>query len=62
MLLVPAPKGEPYDLTGIMLGYALSLFAKVNGGYLAAKKLVKYNLRCGKPVLPKGGFTKRLYV
>ena len=50
MLLGPAPKDEPYDLTGIKLGYAVLLFEKLDGGYTAAKRVVEHNQRCGKPV------------
>ncbi len=50
MRIGPDKKEEPYDLTGINLGYAVSLFEKLDGGYTAAKRVVEHNQRCGKPV------------
>ena len=50
MRIGPAKEEEPYDLTGIKLGYAALLFEKLDGGYTAAKRVVEHNQRCGKPV------------
>ncbi len=50
MRIGPDKKEESYDLTGINLGYAVSLFEKLDGGYIAAKRVVEHNQRCGKPV------------
>jgi hypothetical protein len=46
----PDQKEEPYDLTGIKLSSALLLFEKLDGGYIAAKRVVDHNQRCGRPV------------
>ena len=45
MLSLEARKiGDAYDLSGIALGSAMSLFKTVEGGYLAAQKVVAYNI------------------
>ena len=36
--------GDTYDLSGIALGSAMSLFKTVEGGVLAAQKVVEYNI------------------
>lgn len=35
--------GDAYDLSGIALGFAMWLFKTVDGGHLAAQKVVAYN-------------------
>ncbi|MDB3896649.1 hypothetical protein N9361_04985 [Alphaproteobacteria bacterium] len=42
--------GDAYDLTGIALGSAMSLFEKIDGGYLAAQKVVGYNIALGEAI------------
>ena len=39
-----------YDLSGIALGSAMSLFEKIDGGYLAAQKVVEYNIALGEAI------------
>ena len=41
----PAQKKKPYDLTGIMPGYAVLLFEKLGGGFTSAKRVVEHNKR-----------------
>ena len=40
----------PIDLSGIALGSAMSLFKTVEGGYLAAQKVVAYNSALGEEI------------
>tara|TARA_B100000886_G_scaffold282954_1_gene207192 strand:+ start:69 stop:659 length:591 start_codon:yes stop_codon:yes gene_type:complete len=42
--------GEVYDLSGIALGSAMSLFKTVHGGHLAAQKVVAYNTALGEAI------------
>ena len=42
--------GDAYDLSGIALGSAMSLFEKIDGGYLAAQKVVGYNIALGEAI------------
>ena len=42
--------GDAYDLSGIALGSAMSLFEKIDGGYLAAQKVVEYNIALGEAI------------
>ena len=42
--------GDAYDLSGIALGSAMSLFEKIDGGYLAAQKVVEYNIALGEVI------------
>ena len=42
--------GDTYDLSGIALGSAMSLFKTVEGGYLAAQKVVSYNTALGEAI------------
>ena len=42
--------GDTYDLSGIALGSAMSLFKTVEGGYLAAQKVVAYNTALGEAI------------
>ena len=42
--------GDTYDLSGIALGSAMSLFKTVEGGYLAAQKVVAYNTAFGEAI------------
>ena len=45
--------GDAYDLSGIALGSAMSLFEKIDGGYLAAQKVVEHNLERGTDIPPE---------
>ena len=45
--------GDAYDLSGIALGSAMSLFEKIDGGYLAAQKVVEYNIAQGADIPPE---------
>lgn len=42
--------GEAYDLSGIALASAMGLFKTVEGGYLAAQKVVEYNSALGESI------------
>lgn len=42
--------GDTYDLSGIALGSAMSLFKTVEGGVLAAQKVVAYNTALGEAI------------
>ena len=42
--------GDAYDLSGIALGSAMGLFEKIDGGYLAAQKVVGYNIALGEAI------------
>ncbi len=42
--------GDAYDLSGIALGLAMSLFKTVDGGHLAAQKVVAYNTALGEAI------------
>ena len=42
--------GDAYDLSGIALGFAMWLFETVDGGYLAAQKVVEYNTALGEAI------------
>lgn len=42
--------GDTYDLSGIALGSAMSLFKTVEGGVLAAQKVVEYNIALGEAI------------
>ena len=42
--------GEAYDLSGIALASAMGLFKTVEGGYLAAQKVVAYNTALGEAI------------
>ena len=42
--------GDAYDLSGIALGSAMSLFKTVEGGVLAAQKVVAYNSALGEAI------------
>ena len=42
--------GDAYDLSGIALGSAMSLFKTVDGGALAAQKVVAYNSALGEVI------------
>ena len=42
--------GNAYDLNGIALGSAMGLFEKIEGGYLAAQKVVEHNLALGEDI------------
>ena len=42
--------GDTYDLSGIALGSAMSLFKTVEGGVLAAQKVVAYNSALGEVI------------
>jgi len=42
--------GDAYDLSGIALGSAMSLFRTVDGGHLAAQKVVAYNTALGETI------------
>lgn len=42
--------GDAYDLSGIALGSAMSLFQTVEGGYLAAQKVVAHNSALGEVI------------
>ena len=42
--------GDAYDLSGIALGSAMSLFETVEGGALAAQKVVAYNSALGESI------------
>jgi len=42
--------GDAYDLSGIALGSAMSLFKTVDGGALAAQKVVAYNTALGEAI------------
>ena len=44
LCLEPRKIGVAYDLTGIALGFAMRLFEKIDGGHLAAQKVVEHNL------------------
>jgi len=41
---------DAYDLSGIALGFAMWLFETVDGGYLAAQKVVAYNTALGEAI------------
>ena len=42
--------GDAYDLSGTALGSAMGLFETVEGGYLAAQKVVEYNSALGEAI------------
>ena len=42
--------GDAYDLSGIALGFAMWLFNTVDGGHLAAQKVVAYNIALGETI------------
>ena len=42
--------GDAYDLSGIALASAMGLFKTVEGGYLAAQKVVAYNSALGEAI------------
>ena len=42
--------GDAYDLSGIALASAMGLFKTVEGGYLAAQKVVEYNSALGEAI------------
>jgi len=42
--------GDAYDLSGIALGFAMWLFNTVDGGHLAAQKVVAYNTALGETI------------
>jgi len=42
--------GAAFDLSGIALGYAMTLFKNVEGGYLAAQNVVEHNLALGENI------------
>ena len=42
--------GDAYDLSGIALGFAMWLFKTVDGGHLAAQKVVAYNSALGETI------------
>ena len=42
--------GDAYDLSGIALASAMGLFKTVEGGYLAAQKVVEYNSALGESI------------
>ena len=42
--------GDAYDLSGIALASAMGLFERVEGGYLAAQKVVEHNLARGEEI------------
>ena len=42
--------GDAYDLSGIALASAMGLFKTVEGGYLAAQKVVAYNTALGEAI------------
>ena len=42
--------GDAYDLSGIALGFAMWLFNTVDGGHLAAQKVVAYNTALGEAI------------
>ena len=51
MLSLQARKiGDAYDLSGIALASAMGLFKTVEGGYLAAQKVVAYNTALGEAI------------
>ena len=41
---------DAYDLSGIALGFAMWLFNTVDGGHLAAQKVVAYNTALGETI------------
>ena len=42
--------GDAFDLSGIALASAMGLFERVEGGYLAAQKVVEHNLARGEEI------------
>ena len=50
LCLEPRKIGVAYDLTGIALGFAMRLFEKIDGGHLAAQKVVEHNLERGRDI------------
>jgi len=53
LCLKPRKIGVAYDLTGIALGFAMRLFEKIDGGHLAAQKVVEHNLERGTDIPPE---------
>jgi hypothetical protein len=53
LCLEPRKIGVAYDLTGIALGFAMRLFEKIDGGHLAAQKVVEHNLERGTDIPPE---------